>query len=82
MLDNALATGNTFHKWKERSRVGTCLGKSPVYAKNVALVLNLDTGHVSPQFHVKFDPSFHTVKEKKWVSRWQALAGFVTNKPR
>ena len=69
-----------FHKWKEHSRVGTHLGKSPVHAKNVALVLKMETGHVSPQFHVKFDPSFHTVKEEKWSSKWQALAGFVHNK--
>ena len=80
VLDNALATGNIFHKWKERSRVGIYLGKSPVHAKNVALVLNMETGHVSPQFHVKFDPSFHTVKENKWSSKWQVLAGFVRNK--
>ena len=80
VLDNALATGYIFHKWKEYSRVGIYLGKSPVHAKNVALVLSMETGHVSPQFHVKFDPSFHTVKENKWSSKWQVLAGFVCNK--
>ena len=62
-MDTALATGNIFHKWKEQSRVGIYLGKSPVHARNVALVLNLETGHISPQFHVKFNPGFHTVKD-------------------
>ena len=38
------------------------LGHSPVHAGSVALVLNLTTGHVSPQFHVVFDDEFSTVE--------------------
>ena len=38
------------------------LGRSPVHASNVALVLNLNTGHVSPQYHLVFDDEFSTVK--------------------
>jgi len=37
---------------------GNYLGRSPQHARLVALVLNLTTGHISPQFHIKFDPSF------------------------
>jgi hypothetical protein len=44
------------HKWKQRSRIGVYLGRSPLHARSVALVLNLTTGRVSPQFHVAFDP--------------------------
>jgi hypothetical protein len=43
----------------------------------VALVLSLETGLVSPQFHVAFDPSFRTVKELHAKSQWQIKAGFV-----
>jgi hypothetical protein len=49
---------NIFHKWKERVRVGVYLGRSPQHAKNVALVLSLKTGLVSPQLHVKLDFPF------------------------
>ena len=45
----------------------------------MALVLDRQTGFVSPQFHVAFDPSFHTVKDDKDESLWQARSGFVTS---
>ena len=51
-------------KWKQRSRLGVYLGPSPNHARSVALVLNPRTGHVSPQFHVKFDDFFETVQSK------------------
>ncbi len=37
------------------------VGHSPFHAGSVALVLNPQTGHVSPQFHVVFDDHFMTV---------------------
>ena len=49
-------------KWTERARVGVYLGCSPQHVRSVALVLNLQTGHVSPQFHVRYDPTFSTIK--------------------
>ena len=77
-LQNA---GGIYNKWKDRSRIGVYLGSSPMHAQSVALVLNLKTGRVSPQFHVKFDPSFQTVKksygEDVDESLWQKEAGFV-----
>ena len=48
-------------KWEPRARTGVYLGHSPTHAGNVALVLNLITGHVSPQYHVVFDDEFTTV---------------------
>ena len=48
-------------KWSPKSRVGVYLGHSPVHAGSVALVLNLQTGHISPQYHVVFDDNFDTV---------------------
>ena len=42
-------------KWAERARVGCHLGRSPVHACNVGLVLNIQTARVSPQFHIQAD---------------------------
>ncbi len=77
VLDEALQSGNIHHKWKDRSRVGVYLGMSPNHNKSVVLVLSLETGLVSPQFHVRFDPSFHTVSQEKWTSKWQWKAGLT-----
>ena len=50
-----------------------------------ALVLNPRTGHVSPQFHVKFDDFFETVQSKDMDMdapdpQWKYLSGFATRK--
>ena len=45
-------------KWEPRSFSGIYLGHSPFHAVSLALVLNPETGHVSPQFHVVFDDEF------------------------
>jgi Reverse transcriptase (RNA-dependent DNA polymerase) len=44
----------------------------------VALVLNLQTGHVSPQFHITFDDNFETIRSGSLVpiSLWQSKTGF------
>jgi hypothetical protein len=56
------------------------LGKFPQHGQNVALVLNRETGLVSPQFHVAFDPTFDTVKDITVKSKWQLRAGFVAQR--
>lgn len=48
-------------KWEPRSRIGIYLGHSPYHAGSVALVFNIRTGRVSPQYHVVFDSDFTTV---------------------
>ena len=75
VLDSALQAQKPHHKWNQRSRVGIYLGQSPFHGKNVALILDRTTGLVSPQFHVKFDPQFHTVKQDYFDSYWQIKAG-------
>ena len=70
------------HKWKDRSKVGIYLGRSPQHNRQVALVLDIYTGLVSPQFHVKMDPNFDTVPQlypnrKPSDSLWQLKAGFI-----
>jgi hypothetical protein len=61
VLDPSLQDGKKVPKWKPRSRRGLFLGFSPDHSTKVALVLNLQTGHISPQFHVLFDEKFTTV---------------------
>ena len=64
VLDNALQSGHGSPKWKQRSRLGVYLRPSPSHARSVALVVNPHTGHVSPQFHVKFDDFFEMLRDK------------------
>jgi hypothetical protein len=54
-LNSKLASGKTIPKCNSRARVGLYLGPSSRHARNVSLVLSLDTGLVSPQFHLQHD---------------------------
>jgi hypothetical protein len=76
--------GGIFHKWKPRSKVGVYLGRSPSHFRSVALILDIDMGLVSPQFHIKLDPLFQTVKgdtqQESHKSLWQIKSGFVLQK--
>jgi len=47
-LNKDLAAGQAISKWYKRACVGIYLGQSPVHARSVALVLNIQTGLVSP----------------------------------
>ena len=62
VLSNTLQAGQKIKKWSERSRVGIYLGPSPQHARTVALVLSLTTGLASPQFHVRMDSTFQTMR--------------------
>jgi hypothetical protein len=64
-LDDRLQGDGKIPRWEPRSRVAVYLGHSPHHAQSVALVLNLSTGHVSPQFHLVFDNDFTTVNHLK-----------------
>ena len=66
------------NKWHPRSEVGIYLGRSPMHSRNVALVLNRATGHISAQFHVTFDELLETLDRKmKHEHPWLRLAGFT-----
>ena len=80
VLENSLQAGHIHHKWTQRSKVGIYLGRSPQHARSVALILDRNTGLVSPQFHLSFEPSFHTVKQDKLDSVWQMKTSFVTQR--
>ena len=53
----------------------------PRHSRSVALVLNLRTGHVLPQFHCQFDDICDTLRPSAGnalpLSKWQERAGFV-----
>ena len=77
-MANPLQSGQKIKKWEQRARVGINLGFSPRHARTVSLVLSLDTGLVSPQFHIAHDDFFETVRQDqdtKVESKWQTLAG-------
>ena len=68
-------------KWEPRSHTGIYLGQSPCHAGSVALVLNLRTGLISPQFHVIFDDEFTTVpylQSDNAPPNWHKLASTST----
>ena len=48
-------------KWDIKSRARVYLGRSPIHASNVVLVLNLSTGYISTQYHLVFDNDFLSV---------------------
>ena len=65
VLDARLQGDSFIPKWDEQVRVSVYVGRSPIRAGNVSLVLNLSTGHVSPQFHVVFDKNISTIPSLK-----------------
>ncbi len=54
-LNKDIQDGKKARKWIDRTRIGINLGPSPRHASSVALILNLKTGLVSPQFHCQYD---------------------------
>ena len=61
VLDASLQDGKKIPKWNPRACLGLFLGFSDLHSSLVPLVLNVVTGHISPQFHVIFDDKFETV---------------------
>ena len=62
LLEEGLQTNKPFHKWSQRATAGIYLGPLPIHAKNVALLLNTETGHVSPKYHFILDKRFDTAR--------------------
>jgi transposase InsO family protein len=61
VLDSSLADAKKLPRWKPRSDRSIYVGHSPLHSSAIPLVLNLNTGHISPQYHVVFDDWFQTV---------------------
>jgi hypothetical protein len=80
VLLSDLQSGKKGRKWSNRARVGVYLGRSMQHARTVSLILSLDTGLVSPQFHCSFDDLFETTRAAQIhlmpTSKWQAKCHF------
>jgi hypothetical protein len=61
ILDKQISDGHKIPKWTPRSSRNIFMGLSPRHASSVPLVLNLDTGSITPQFHVVLDNWFATI---------------------
>ncbi len=61
VLDSSLAGGRKIPRWKPRSSRCIYVGNSTKQGNAVPLVLNLETGKITGQYHVVFDDWFHTV---------------------
>ena len=62
VLDPKLQQGQKLPRWQPRSCQGVFVGFSPHHSSDIPLVLNLETGSISPQFHVVFDDNFTSVQ--------------------
>jgi hypothetical protein len=77
ILDPQLQAGQKLPRWEPRSRRGVFMGFSNLHSSEVPLVLNLETGSITPQFHVVFDDLFSTVssveRENEPPDNWDQL---------
>jgi hypothetical protein len=82
-LDSKVQSGKKAPKWDMRARLVINLGQLLQKAGSVGLVLSLTTGLVSPQFHVRYNKGFETLRQGagRVPLRWQQLAVFEILKP-
>jgi hypothetical protein len=77
VLDPKLQDAKKIPKWNKRSWKGIFVGFSPSHSSTVVLVLNPQTGHISPQYHVVFDERFSTVscspQDESSLESWDNL---------
>ena len=78
VLEPTLQDGYKLPKWNHISSWAIFLGFLSCHSSHVPLVLNLDTGHVSPQFHMVFDDwltrvILATVSKSFNLTQWMEL---------
>ena len=82
-LTNCLHAVGWQPEWELRNRLGINLGSSPRNAASTVLILSMQTGLVSPQFHIQFDELFETVwpfnGNPPTPLQWQRLSGIKSN---
>lgn len=88
VLDDGLQGNTEISCWDLRSRVGVCLRHYPHPAQSVALLLNLTTEHVSPQYCMVFDDDFTIVGNLKlgtvstnWPDLYENSRELLTDEP-
>ena len=80
ILDSRFQTNSKgVTKWEPQYRLGIYVGHSPAHAGIVALVLNPNTGLVSPQYHVVYDDQFSTVHHMQYLTVPPNWAQLVQN---
>jgi hypothetical protein len=62
VLDRRLQEGTSPTKWTNRTTQKVYIGHLHHYSNSVPIIWDPKTKLVSPQFHVMFDDSFHTVQ--------------------
>ncbi len=65
VVDPHLQAGHKLPRWEPRSRCGVFIGFSQLHSSEVPLILNLETGSITPQYHMVFDELFLTVSSVK-----------------
>ena len=60
VLDPKLQDGHKLPKWMKRSHLGMNLGVSDSHSDTVGRILNLETGAITPQYHLVYDELFTT----------------------
>jgi hypothetical protein len=77
VLDAALQDGKKIPKWNPHACLGLFLGFLDVHSSQVLLVLNVEMGKISPQFHVIFDNKFATVhslpRDQPLAAQWENI---------
>ncbi|KAI2511912.1 hypothetical protein MHU86_2428 [Fragilaria crotonensis] len=61
LFEKTIADGKKLPRWKPRSIRCVNMGLSKKHASTVPLVLNPETGYITPQYHIVFDDWFATV---------------------
>ena len=61
VLHPRLQTASKIPRWKPRSRLGVYVGQSDSHHGSVGRILNLRSGHISPQWHCAQDEKFQSV---------------------
>jgi len=77
VLDKALLKISKTNRLLNRSWKGIYLGPSPNHAFSVHMILSLQTGHISCEFHLYFDDMFIAIRDSMSVplSYWQNKTG-------
>ncbi len=77
VLNAALQDGHKIPKWAPRVCLGIFLGFSSLHSSQVPIMMNVDIGKISPQFHVIFDDKFETVvsinSEESIGEQWKSI---------
>jgi len=66
VLSPKLQDSHKLPKFQPRSHQGIYLGFSPRHSTTVGRILNPQTGHISPQYHIVVDEQFSTVMSSRF----------------